>query len=41
MDKKAFIHHPVGLAVATFIVGALLMWLICKGIIPLGGVKIC
>ncbi len=38
MFKKGFIHHPVGLAAVTFIVGALLMWLTCKGIIP---VAIC
>tara|TARA_Y100000310_G_C20694797_1_gene824849 strand:- start:1454 stop:1579 length:126 start_codon:yes stop_codon:yes gene_type:complete len=41
MNKKAFIYHPIGLASITFIVGALIMWLICKGIIPTGGVSIC
>ena len=34
MFKKGFIHHPVGLAAVLFIVGALLMWLVCKGILP-------
>ena len=34
MFKKAFIHHPIGLALVTFIIGLVVMWLTCKGIIP-------
>jgi len=39
MNKKAFIHHPLVLAAITFVIGAIVMLLICKGIIP--GIPIC
>jgi len=39
-SKKGFIMHPVTWIVASFILGMLVMFLIAKGIIPLG-LKIC
>ena len=36
MNKKAYLHHPGVAIVVGFLVGMLLMWLICKGIIPIG-----
>ncbi|KYK26023.1 hypothetical protein AYK26_01085 [Euryarchaeota archaeon SM23-78] len=41
MNKKGYIHHPIVAIIVGFLLGLLLMWLICKGIIPLGGLKIC
>jgi len=38
--KKAFITHPITLAVAAFIIGLLVMYLIAKGIIPFP-LKVC
>ena len=35
-SKKAFITHPVAVAVIAFLLGALLMYLIAKGTIPIG-----
>jgi hypothetical protein len=41
MNKKGWIHHPVMLILIAFLVGLLIMWLICKGYIPTGGVSVC
>ena len=35
MNRKGFIHHPFVLGLIAFFVGALLMFLIAKGFIPL------
>ena len=35
MNKKAFIMHPIMLAIAAFILGMLVMYLIAKKIIPI------
>jgi len=41
LNKKAYLHHPVVAIIIGFLVGMLIMWLICKGILPLGSIKIC
>jgi hypothetical protein len=41
MNKKGYLHHPVVAIIVGFIIGLLVMWMICKGIIPMGSVKIC
>jgi hypothetical protein len=41
MNKKGFIHHPMFWGIlGGLVVGMVLMYLIAKGIIPLG-IKIC
>ena len=40
MNKKAFIHHPLGMALIAFFLGLLVMYLIAKEIIPLP-IKVC
>ncbi|MFH1605832.1 MAG: hypothetical protein ABIC91_00665 [Nanoarchaeota archaeon] len=40
-NKKGWLQHPIGAGIIFFIVGMILMYLMCKGIIPLGGIKIC
>jgi hypothetical protein len=39
MTRKGFIHHPFFLALIAFVIGALVMWLFAKGIIP--GLRVC
>jgi len=34
MNKKGYLHHPVIAIITGFLVGMLIMYLICKGIIP-------
>ena len=41
INKKGYIHHPVGAIIIGFLAGMLLMYLMCKGIIPIGSIKIC
>jgi hypothetical protein len=41
MNRKAWIHHPVGAIVIGFLVGALAMYLIAKGIIPIAALNPC
>jgi uncharacterized membrane-anchored protein YhcB (DUF1043 family) len=41
MNKKGYLHHPVVAIIVGFLVGMLVMYLMAKGIIPLGGIKIC
>jgi len=36
MNKKAYLHHPVVAIVVGFIVGLILMWLVCKEMVPFG-----
>lgn len=40
MDKTAILHHPATWVVIAFIVGAVLMYLIAQGTIPLG-IEVC
>ncbi|HJX05623.1 MAG TPA: hypothetical protein VJ461_02855 [Candidatus Nanoarchaeia archaeon] len=41
MNKKGYLHHPIVAIIVGFLVGMIIMYLMCKGIIPLGGFKIC
>jgi hypothetical protein len=41
MNKKGYIHHPVVAIIVGFLGGLIVMYLIAKGIIPVGGIKIC
>lgn len=41
LSKKGYVHHPVGAIIVGFLVGMLVMYLMCKGIIPLGDIRIC
>lgn len=35
MNKKAYLHHPLVAIIVGFIVGLVLMWLNCKGIVSI------
>ena len=40
MNKKGYLQHPVVAIIVGFIVGMIVMFLIAKGIIPIG-IGIC
>jgi len=39
MNKKGIVTHPATLAIIAFLVGVILMVLLCKGVISIGGIS--